>query len=102
MTQARADLADLVNRVAYSGERVMLTRHGKPLAALVPVADLESLERRGEIGFELPRSAEPAAAEPPARPAEEAGEDASPARVDPLRNVARHRPEGSPHRPADG
>jgi prevent-host-death family protein len=64
VTQARADLADLVNRVAYTGERIMLTRHGKPLAALVPVADLESMERRSEIGFELPRPDVPAQADP--------------------------------------
>ncbi len=53
VTQARSDLAELVNRVAYSGERVMLTRHGKPLAALVPVADLEALESPTEIGFAI-------------------------------------------------
>jgi prevent-host-death family protein len=45
VTQARSDLAELVNRVAYSGERVVLTRHGKPLAALVSPADLERLEQ---------------------------------------------------------
>jgi prevent-host-death family protein len=44
VTQARADLAELVNRVAYSGDRVVLTRHGKPLAALVSPSDLERLE----------------------------------------------------------
>lgn len=44
MTQARAQLADLVNRVAYTGERVVLTRHGKPIVAIVPVAELARLE----------------------------------------------------------
>lgn len=43
-TEARARLADLVGRVAYGGERVVLTRHGRPAAALVPVADLQRLE----------------------------------------------------------
>ena len=33
VTQARADLAELVSRVGYSGERILLTRHGKALAA---------------------------------------------------------------------
>ncbi|MGH3321769.1 MAG: type II toxin-antitoxin system Phd/YefM family antitoxin [Streptosporangiaceae bacterium] len=46
VTQARADLAELVNRVGYSGERVVLTRHGRPLVALVPAADLEYLEQQ--------------------------------------------------------
>ncbi len=31
VTQARAELADLVNRVAYAGERIELTRHGTPI-----------------------------------------------------------------------
>jgi prevent-host-death family protein len=51
VTQARAELADLINRVVYGGERVVVTRHGKPLVALVSAADLERLE-------ELPESAE--------------------------------------------
>lgn len=44
VTQARAALADLINRVVYGGERVVVTRHGKPLAALVSAADLERLQ----------------------------------------------------------
>ncbi|RFU85645.1 type II toxin-antitoxin system Phd/YefM family antitoxin [Streptomyces triticagri] len=51
VTQARAELADLINRVVYGGERVVVTRHGKPLVALVSAADLEKLE-------ELPGPAE--------------------------------------------
>ncbi|MBC2902662.1 type II toxin-antitoxin system Phd/YefM family antitoxin [Streptomyces cupreus] len=45
VTQARAELADLINRVVYGGERVVVTRHGKPLVALVSAADLERLEQ---------------------------------------------------------
>ncbi|MCH6158922.1 type II toxin-antitoxin system Phd/YefM family antitoxin [Streptomyces marispadix] len=44
VTQARAALADLINRVVYGGERVVVTRHGKPLVALVSAADLERLQ----------------------------------------------------------
>ncbi|WP_405735794.1 type II toxin-antitoxin system Phd/YefM family antitoxin [Streptomyces sp. NBC_01537] len=44
VTQARAELAELINRVVYGGERVVLTRHGKPLVALVSAADLERLQ----------------------------------------------------------
>lgn len=44
VTQARAELAELINRVVYGGERVVVTRHGKPLVALVSAADLERLE----------------------------------------------------------
>jgi prevent-host-death family protein len=48
VTQARAELADLINRVVYGDERVVVTRHGKPLVALVSAADLERLEELRE------------------------------------------------------
>ncbi len=44
VTQARAELAELINRVVYGAERVVVTRHGKPLVALVSAADLQRLE----------------------------------------------------------
>ncbi|WP_405392235.1 type II toxin-antitoxin system Phd/YefM family antitoxin [Streptomyces sp. NBC_01102] len=44
VTQARAELAELINRVVYGGERVVVTRHGQPLVALVSAADLQRLE----------------------------------------------------------
>ncbi|MFD8970295.1 type II toxin-antitoxin system Phd/YefM family antitoxin [Streptomyces sp. NPDC059568] len=52
VTQARAELADLINRVVYGGERVVVTRHGKPLVALVSAADLERLESGQEAAEE--------------------------------------------------
>ncbi len=52
VTQARAELAELVNRVVYGGERVVLTRHGKPLVALVSAADLRRLEEDEQQGQE--------------------------------------------------
>lgn len=48
VTEARAQLSDLINRVGYGGERIVLTRHGKPLVALVPAADLEATPTRDE------------------------------------------------------
>ncbi|MEU5391389.1 type II toxin-antitoxin system Phd/YefM family antitoxin [Streptomyces tibetensis] len=49
VTQARAELADLINRVVYAGERVVVTRHGKPLVALVSADDLRRLEEGQEL-----------------------------------------------------
>jgi len=43
VTQARADFAELVNRVVYGNERIVVTRHGRPLVALVSAADLDRL-----------------------------------------------------------
>jgi len=42
---ARTEFADILNRAAYAGERVILHRHKKPVAAVVPIADLEILEQ---------------------------------------------------------
>lgn len=41
----RASFADLINRVAYGGERVVVTRREKPIAVLIPIADFERLEK---------------------------------------------------------
>jgi len=43
-SEARAELSDLVNRVAYGGERIVLERHGRHVAALVPMTDFAHLE----------------------------------------------------------
>jgi prevent-host-death family protein len=42
---ARLQFAEVVNQVAFGGERIVLHRHGKDVAAIVPVADLELLEQ---------------------------------------------------------
>ena len=43
-TEARGDFASLVNRAAFGKERIILTRRGKELAAVIPVEDLALLE----------------------------------------------------------
>ena len=48
----RANLADVINRVAYGGERIILQRRGKQVLAVVPMEDLaliEELEDRADI-----------------------------------------------------
>ena len=45
ISEAREHLADLANRVALRGERIVVERRGKTLFALVPVEDVELLER---------------------------------------------------------
>lgn len=46
---ARASFGDLITRAGFLGERILITRHGKPVVALVSVQDAERLEqiRRG-------------------------------------------------------
>jgi prevent-host-death family protein len=43
--KAREQFAEVVNRAAYGKERIILTRRGKAVAAVVPVEDVELLER---------------------------------------------------------
>jgi prevent-host-death family protein len=40
---ARAKLNDLVNRVAFGGEVVIITRYGKPSVAMVSVERLKEI-----------------------------------------------------------
>ena len=50
--EIRGNLADVINRVAYGGERIILERRGKPVLALVSMADLEllnALEDRADV-----------------------------------------------------
>ncbi|OLC97654.1 MAG: hypothetical protein AUH86_07065 [Acidobacteria bacterium 13_1_40CM_4_58_4] len=42
---ARENFADIVNRVAYRGERVIVRRHNRDVAAVIPIEDLELLQR---------------------------------------------------------
>ena len=48
VTEAKAQLSALMARVGYGGERFVIERRGRPLAALVGVEDLARLE--GEKG----------------------------------------------------
>ncbi len=41
--KAREQFAEVVNRVAFGKERVVLTRRGKELAAIVPIEDVQLL-----------------------------------------------------------
>jgi antitoxin (DNA-binding transcriptional repressor) of toxin-antitoxin stability system len=61
VTQARKQWSDLLNQVAFKGERVLLRRNGKTIAALVPPADvdvLEALEDRIDLEDALRRSSD--------------------------------------------
>jgi prevent-host-death family protein len=42
---AREEFAEVLNRVAYGKERIVLHRHGKPLVAIIPMEDLQLLQR---------------------------------------------------------
>ncbi|GAA4589402.1 type II toxin-antitoxin system Phd/YefM family antitoxin [Planotetraspora phitsanulokensis] len=94
VTQARAVFAELVNRVAYGGERIVMTRHGKPIVALVPAADLER-----------PQAQEDTEQQPPETvirlgTATYHGVESRPAEPRHIGIAAEHRPPGKPDKPA--
>ena len=41
---ARQNFSELINRVAYAKDRVLLSRRNRPLAAIVPIEDIALLE----------------------------------------------------------
>jgi prevent-host-death family protein len=50
--KARAKFSEVVSQAAFEKERIVLTRNGKELAAVVPVEDvrlLEAIEDRADI-----------------------------------------------------
>ena len=62
VTEARDQLGQLVNRAEYNQERIVLTRNGRPVAAIVPMEVLRELEAAEDAaGLEAARQA---AAEP--------------------------------------
>jgi prevent-host-death family protein len=49
VTDAKAHLSDLVDRVEHEHERILVTRNGLPAAVIISPDDLESLEETIEI-----------------------------------------------------
>lgn len=43
--EARTNMKDLLNRVEFGGERIIVTRYNKKSVALVSLADLEKIEK---------------------------------------------------------
>ena len=65
--EARENFAELIDRAALSAERIVITRHGEPMAALISLEDLELVE---EIERRLERKQRRRAAAPSRRPSD--------------------------------
>jgi len=60
--EAREHFSDMLNRTAYGKERIVVTRRGRELAAILPVEDLrllEELEDRSDVREALKALEEP-------------------------------------------
>ena len=63
--EARNQLGQLVGRVRHGQEHILITEYGKPAAALIPVSELEELQRlRDEADIAEARAREAAATGP--------------------------------------
>lgn len=47
--EARNRFSNIINRVAFREERVILTRRGEDLVALVPLEDVKALEKLEDL-----------------------------------------------------
>ena len=61
VAKARQEFADLLNLAIYGKERVIISRRGRQVAAVVPIADLRRFEQLEDA--ELARATEEALAE---------------------------------------
>lgn len=47
-SEVRSQISEVISRVAYGGERVVISRNGKAQVAVIPIADLERLTQLDE------------------------------------------------------
>lgn len=43
--EARENFSEMINQAAYGNQRIVLTRRGKPLVALMSLKELKTLEK---------------------------------------------------------
>lgn len=56
VTQARENLSELVEQVQYQGDFYIISRHGKPAAAVVPIEVYENWKEQRRVFFESIRN----------------------------------------------
>lgn len=47
-SEVRSQISEIISRVAYGGERVVISRNGKAQVAVIPIADLDRLKQLDE------------------------------------------------------
>lgn len=47
-SEVRSQISEVISRVAYGGERVVISRNGKAQVAVIPIADLDRLQQLDE------------------------------------------------------
>jgi prevent-host-death family protein len=49
VAEAKKHLSDLLSRVAYRGERITISKRGKPMAILIPATEAPEEEHVGKV-----------------------------------------------------
>lgn len=44
IAEAKSHFSEYISKVAYAGEKYLITKRGKPLVALVPIQDLKNIK----------------------------------------------------------
>ncbi|MDD5467985.1 MAG: type II toxin-antitoxin system Phd/YefM family antitoxin [Anaerolineales bacterium] len=55
VAEAREKFSDVVEQVQYQGDAYLISRHGKPAAAVVPIEVYETWKRQREMFFDAVR-----------------------------------------------
>ena len=55
ITRAREEFSDIIGQVQYQGDSIIISRHGKPAAAVVPMEVYENWKRQREAFFDAVR-----------------------------------------------
>ena len=58
ITKAREDFSTIIEQVQYQGDSYIISRHGRPAAAVVPVEVYETWKRQRNEFFDLIRQAQ--------------------------------------------
>ncbi|MBL7063727.1 MAG: type II toxin-antitoxin system Phd/YefM family antitoxin [Anaerolineae bacterium] len=55
ITRAREEFSNIIEQVQYQGDSYIISRHGKPAAAVVPIEVYENWKRQREAFFDAIR-----------------------------------------------
>ena len=65
VTQARSEFSTIVEQVQYQGDTFIISRHGKPAAAVVPIQIYEAWKQERSQFFDFIRGTQQEASLPP-------------------------------------
>jgi len=50
LTEAKAKFSDIINRIIYRKEKILITKKGKRVAVILPIEEFNKVEEDGLIG----------------------------------------------------